>query len=351
METAVPFQATLRIFNFPGWRVRVNDEPVPITRSDPEGWITFPVENGRSTIQATFSETPLRLAANGVALLSLLLLGAVFRYSVNGKQYSVSSEHSADHRPPTTDHGLLTTAHWLLIITAILLLTGKLLATRTPLLQDGSLRNVDVPMTVTLGTPDNPVQVRLLGLDEWETAVPADHALVQTLYWQAIQPLSANYKVGLTLLDENGIRWSEIGLRDYRWLRNPPPTTAWPTDQYARTSFFIDLLPGTPPGDYQLQLSFFEEGSLIPLTFYQDNGQPLGPQFNLGMITVEPPDQPWPTSLAMQHRLDAAVGDTTLLGSNVDRGESAPGDPLLMTLFWLSSTEAEATLLLVNEVG
>jgi hypothetical protein len=87
------------------------------------------------------------------------------------------------------------------------------------------------------------------------------------------------------------VRWSEEGLRDYRWLRNPPPTSGWPTDQYALTAFYVDLLPGTPPGVYQLQLAFFEENTLMPLTFYQDNGQPLGPLLELGEVTVEPPDE------------------------------------------------------------
>ena len=355
VETAVPFQATLRIFNFPGWRVTVNGEPVPITRSDPEGWITFPVQNGRSIIRATFGETPLRLAADGLSLLSLiLLLGIIWR----SRRDAVVDNHAEPYPVPNSDPGPVTIEYWLLLALALLLLSGKFLlvdSEQTPLrqarLRQETLAGVAMPLTVTLGTPTNTAQVRLFGLDEWETAVPADKPLVQTLYWQALQPLTANYKVGLTLLDENGVRWSESGLRDYRWLRNPPATTAWPTDQYARTSFFVDMLPGTPPGVYQLQLSFFEEETLTPLTFYQDNGQPLGPQLNLGSVTLTSPSQRWPTSLSLQHRLEATDGSTTLLGSNIDRSEAAPGDPALVTLFWTGAAETAATLSLVDEAG
>ncbi|MCB8926834.1 MAG: hypothetical protein H6652_14555 [Ardenticatenaceae bacterium] len=348
LETAVPFTATLRIFNFPGWQVTVNGEAAPITPTDLEGWLTVPVPNGRSTIQATFRETPLRLAADGISLLSLvLLLGIVWK--IRGNQYSVFSIQ-------LTNYPSLITDYWPLITVAVLLIAGKLLlvdAGQTPLrqarLHDGALAGVAQSLDVTLGTPDNPAQVKLLGLDAWETAVPANQPLALTLYWQALQPLTANYKVGLTLYGQNGLRWSEEGLRDYRWLRNPPPTTGWPTDQYALTAYFVDLLPGTPPGDYQLQLSFFEQDSLTPLTFYTASGQPIGPQLELGTVTVVSPTEPWPTSLTMQHRLNVPNGPATLLGSNLDRSAAAPGDSVLVTLFWSAQSETAVTLSLIDE--
>ena len=343
LETAVPFTATLRIFNFPGWHVIVNGEEVPIRASDPEGWITVPVPNGRATLIATFRETPLRLAADGVSLLSVILALVIgYRYSVNGLRIT-------DHRLPITDYGLPLTV-------AALLITGKLLlvdAGQTPLrqarLHDGALASVAQPLDVTLGSPDNPAQVRLLGLDDWNTAVLADQPVALTLYWQALQPLPANYKVGLTLIGENGRRWSEEGLRDYRWLRNPPPTTGWPTDKYALTAYFVDLLPGTPPGSYTLLLSFFEQNSLTPLTFYTASGQPVGPELELGTVTVGPPTEPWPNDLPLQHQLDVTDGTITLLGSNLDRVEAAPGDSVLVTLFWAAQQETAVTLSLIDE--
>ncbi|MBK8904053.1 MAG: hypothetical protein IPM53_22920 [Anaerolineaceae bacterium] len=359
LDSAVPFQATLRVFNFPGWRVSVNGRPVPIIPSNPEGWITVPVPDGRATIRATFGKTPLRAWADGLSLASVFLLLVVgYRLSVIGKQPNAHRSPNTVHRLPFTVHRSPFTAYGLPLAVALLLIAAKLLlvdAGRTPLrqprLQDGALAGVDQPTAVTLGTASNPAQVRLWGLDEWETAVPADQPLTLSLYWQALQPLTANYKIGLTLVDENGVRWSEEGLRDYRWLRNPPPTTGWPTDQYALTAFYVDLLPGTPPGVYQLQLAFFEENTLMPLTFYQDNGQPLGPVFELGEVTLEPPDDPWSGTLDMQHRLNATVDNATLWGSRLDRTQAAPGDPVLVTMFWSAQGAVETTLSLVDETG
>ncbi|MCC6601642.1 MAG: hypothetical protein IT327_00440 [Anaerolineae bacterium] len=353
LETAVPFQATLRTFYFPGWRVTVNGRTVPIIPSNPEGWITVPVPDGRATIQATFGETPLRAWADGLSLVSVVLLLVVGNVAARPLRVrlSVNGNCSTAHHSPLTAYGLPLAVALLLIAAKFWLVDAGQTPLRQAQLHDGMLAGVAQPTAVTLGTASSPAQVRLWGLDEWQTAVPADQPLTLTLYWQALQPLAANYKVGLTLVDENGVRWSEEGLRDYRWLRNPPPTSGWPTDQYALTAFYVDLLPGTPPGVYQLQLAFFEENTLMPLTFYQDNGQPLGPLLELGQVTVEPPDESWPATLEMQHRLNATVNNATLWGSNLDRAQAAPGDPLLATLFWSAQGEVATTLSLVNAAG
>ncbi len=352
LETAVPIQVTLRSFYFPGWRVTVNGRPVPIIPSDPEGWITVSVPDGRSTLQATFGETPLRRGADGVSLLSVVLLLVVgYRYSVSGYRSTAHRSPLTVHRSPFTAYGLPLTVALLLIATKLLLVDAGQTPLRQASLHDGMLAGVELPTAVTLGTSNSPAQVRLWGLDEWATAVPSNQPLTLTLYWQALQPLDANYKVGLTLVDENGVRWSEEGLRDYRWLRNPPPTTGWPTDRYALTAFYVDLLPGTPPGVYQLQLTFFEEKTLMPLTFYQDNGQPLGPALELGEVTLAPPNVPWSPTLNMQHPLNATINNVTLWGSNLDRTQAAPGDPLLATLFWSAQGEVATTLSLVNAAG
>jgi hypothetical protein len=74
----------------------------------------------------------------------------------------------------------------------------------------------------------------------------------------------------LQLVDEAGRLWSLPGLRDWRWGRNPMPTNGWSPAEYAQTAYYVDLLPGTPPGRYTLQLSLFEKTTLTPLTFFAD---------------------------------------------------------------------------------
>ena len=85
---------TVNSFMYPGWRAMVNETAVSITPSPIYGLITFPVPAGEHELTVTFGETPLRRAANGVSLLSLLLLGVVGlrgKWQVASKKWQVAS--------------------------------------------------------------------------------------------------------------------------------------------------------------------------------------------------------------------------------------------------------------------
>ena len=71
------FRARYLAFYFPGWRVHVDGEAVAIAPTDPDGLVSFDVPAGRHTIHVGFGETPLRLLADVVSLLSLALLVAL----------------------------------------------------------------------------------------------------------------------------------------------------------------------------------------------------------------------------------------------------------------------------------
>ena len=55
----------------------IDDQPVPIVPSDPNGLITFDVPAGRHTINVAFEDTPLRTLANVISLAAALGLGVV----------------------------------------------------------------------------------------------------------------------------------------------------------------------------------------------------------------------------------------------------------------------------------
>ncbi|NKQ37542.1 MAG: YfhO family protein [Chloroflexi bacterium] len=342
LETAVPFTARYRAFAFPGWRVEIDGEPVTITPSEPDGLITFPVPDGRHTIQVTFGETPLRLLADLLSLVSLIALIAITLRQPKSE---------AIHQPAPAKEW----HNWAIALAGLglVLLSGKLLLADSGAwwphqtrLENGALNQVDNPSALTLGGPANPAQIRLLGYDNFPAALPADEPLTAFLYWQAWLPATRPYRVGLTLVDETGRHWSDPGLRDYRWLRPAPPIPEWPPDQYAQTAYFLDLFPGTPPGMYTLQLSFFDEATLTPLTFY-DGAQAIGPWLDIGQIEVTSPNQPWTTAaMTPQFPLSISGGGVTLWGANVDRDTAVPGDPVLLTLFWEKEGEGETAVTL-----
>src|SRR5690606_6353288 len=119
------------------------------------------------------------------------------------------------------------TAWWLgLTVVGLVLLGGQwglidrqLTPLRHSRLQNGQLSQLEHHTQLTFGQAANPAQIRLLGYEGWPTAVAADQPLPLSLYWQALQPLDQPYRVGLALIDEDGVRWTAEGLRANRWTR------------------------------------------------------------------------------------------------------------------------------------
>ena len=197
-------------------------------------------------------------------------------------------------------------------------------------LVDGRLRSVDVPAEITFGD-----EFLLLGYDILPASVPSGERFEIQTYWRALQPGGPDYGVTINVVDAEGYRWNGAEIRPPRWHRAPPPVWEWPPDQYAVVALSVPLLPGTPPGDYTIEIVAFGRDTLAPLTAYDAGGRALGPALPLGQIAVAAPRHPAdPDELGIRNRLDAPLGPLLLLGADFDRDEAAPGDPVLLTTFW-----------------
>jgi hypothetical protein len=94
------------------------------------------------------------------------------------------------------------------------------------------------------------------------------------------------------------------------------------------------VLPGTPPGQYQLNVTVFDRATLAPDSVVDENRNATAPVTPLGTIQVTRPDTPpSEADLNIQYRADFDFGPLTLLGYNLDRTEARPGDAVLITLF------------------
>ncbi len=323
VESPVPFRARYLAFYFPGWRVRVDGEPVEVIPSEPEGLITFDAPAGRHTLDIRFGETPLRLAVDIVSLCSLiLLLGLALRYP------NVQRSSSQDHKLPLVSYGLL----------CIILLGFKLAIvdqTKTPfrrptLQSDGTLPGVELALNQPYADG-----LTLIGCDQDDTSLPADGTLRLDLYWTARAKPSASYRTVIHLVGPDGQRWSRHDSFRPRGYEDYPPTTTWDPDRYALDSHAIEPLPGAPPGDYDIVLTVFERETLAPLSALNEQGQPAAPTLSLGQITLTAPRRSTdPDQLGIRNRLDARLGPLTLLGADFDRDDAAPGDPVFVTIFW-----------------
>jgi hypothetical protein len=313
LQTAGPGIVTVNIFSYPGWQVRVNGRPVPITPSPDYGLISFPVADGRQEIMIRFGETPLRLAANIMALVSLVLVGGAtaVRWRRRTEQTRPAAQGQEDNFPVTA-----VALGLILLLTATWLLPRGANPFYQPGLPDGG------PVTV-----DYQGGMRLHGVAGWPDPLPADQPLRFDLRWTVTERSPVNYQTRLVLLGPDGYRWSSGDTAAPRDFRPAPPTASWLPGQYAQESHLLTPLPGTPPGVYTVQLVLFDRASLQPVATVDG-----ALEVELGVVVLARPLTGAP--LPAQYGATASWGDLALTGYNLDRLEAAPGDPFLLTTFW-----------------
>lgn len=325
------FTATYNAFYYPGWRVTVDGEAVPITPDTPSGRITFAVPEGTHDVTLRFGETPLRRWANGVSLISLVALLVV-------ALYPTSTASPARRRSPSAERLSPGWIVWGLAIFGIALLLPRL---NTPLHRPGLARlATDFPGDVSFEDG-----LKLLGFNRVGERIPsgADDPGRIDLFWTVWKQPSRRYHRVIEIVGPNGLRWDQGGAIPPRDFREPPPTYAWAPGQYAQDSHTIATLPGAPPGVYDLELVVFNRETLVSARVLSDDGQPGPPSLGLGQLTVARPQRsPTPDEMALDRRLDVRLGPLTLLDARFDRAEAAPGDPFLATWYWLADEQPPA---------
>jgi hypothetical protein len=347
VDTPVAFRARYLAFDFPGWQVRVDGEPVAVTPTEDSGLITFRVPPGRHTIRVRFRETRLRLAFDVISALSLgALLIVILRHrGLRPKPVSAPPRH----RPGGYAIHVLTL---LLAVALLVLKLGLVDRTATPwrrpfLGATGTLPGVQHPLM-----QDYADGLTLIGYDQNRATLPADGVLRFDIYWTTHAPPGASYQSVIHLVGPDGQRWSKPDSFRPRGYADYPPTPYWPPDRYAMDSQVVEPLPGTPPDTYDVVLTVFDADTLTPLSVLNDQGQPAAPELTLGQVTLTRPRQPYAPPEA--HRVDLELGPFTLLSAAFDRHEAAPGDAAHLTLMWRASSEragaspCDATLTLGN---
>ncbi len=343
VESPTPFRARYWTFAYPGWRVQMDGASVPIIPSEPEGLITFDVPAGRHTLEIRFGETPLRLAADALSVLSLALL-LMFSLSKS----SISQEPEAPETFNATGIFILALA---LILVKTLWIDRFDIPLRFANLVDNRLRRVDVPLDVTFDG-----QFRLLGHDALPVTLAADAPLDVWTYWQETAPGGAAYGVGMALKDESGVAWNMPTPWPPPWFREPPATDTWPADQYAAIAQRYALWSGTPPGVYTLTLSVFEQTSAFTYMAQDAAGQSLGTELTLGTVRITPPRRrAQDTETRRTVAGDAVWGPLRLAGYDVDREMAAPGALVLLTFLWRADAppqvECSTQVQLLSETG
>lgn len=172
-------------------------------------------------------------------------------------------------------------------------------------------------------------RIKLLGYESRFTP----HASRLTLYWRAEQPLDDDYKVSLRLRDEEGHYWGRLDQRPAAYLY---PTTRWKVGELLFGRYELPVLPGTPPGEYQLEVILYSAARPEGLDIVDANGVAKGVRAIIGTVTVPKAEQsPSKEELGISQPLEADFGGRiALLGYELGQAPVQPGDRLYLMLFW-----------------
>jgi hypothetical protein len=350
VESSKAFILRLFTFFFPGWRATIDGREVPIELGRPEGFITIQVPAGTHTVEVRLDAlaTPARTAGTLLSLFSLAVLALVgwWGWRLTSAQAAPSwpgyAPLEADERTDRAPTRLDRPACWVaggVMLLFVLFKVG---------LVDGQhdwFRRTSPPgqvLGVQHSLTDQKIKfgqhMQLLGYDLARSEVRSGDTLPLTLYWQATAPVADNYQVFAHLTRPTTHLWGQSD------NLNPGeiPTRRWPLDKYVRDEHALDILPGTPPGEYQLTVGLYTlaDGARVPVLDAQ--GTFLGDTLTLPTTVrvTRPSRPPSPEALGLTDVIEVGYDSgITLLGAVLpDRHIELPGF-VHLALLWRAETE------------
>lgn len=181
-------------------------------------------------------------------------------------------------------------------------------------------------------------KVKLLGFDAL-TPTPADVGASFNLYWQTLDTLDDDYNVALRVRDAAGNLW---GKQDRRPAGYNYPTTRWKKSEKLFGAYTVPLIPGTPAGDYFIEVTIYTKSDPSGLDVLAPNGAPIGKTVRVGPIPVLPATKPATlATLEIQNTISQPIGAFTLLGYQLGRDKASAGETIPLTLFWRADAKPE----------
>jgi len=341
VSTSKKFVLRLYTFYFPGWRAYVDGEEVEIEVAGPEGFITLRVPEGEHEVLVCFEDTPPRTAGWIISAIGLaMLIVALIRLpAARHPPFAIrNSQFAIRHSPFVWLGGALL---------SFVILKGALIDP-----QDGWLRYTSPPGQAWAAQheqwagfyADGGGQIELLGYDLPRQRVRSGDQFSVVLYWHALAPLDVNYQSFVHLARPLQVVWGQ----DDHLNPGGLPTTRWPLDRYVWDEYEVHILPGTPPGEYVLNVGLYSMAGGYRLWRYDERGQAVGDSLVLAPVEVQRPRrQPRLAELDMTREVMAAFpeGGLTLLGYAQPYDQvRLPGD-WRITLFWRADRDRPAVRL------
>lgn len=304
-----PATLTYRQFYFPGWQATLDGNPLPVHPSHPEGLLLVEVPAGEHRLQVTFGSTPSRILGWMLSGLGALGVAMVLARPAGRTQAEA-------RRLPLSWLVLLTG----LVLVAKLFFDSAATPLRRPMLGPEGLRGVQ-----HAGPLDFAGELQLLGYDLHPgSTLPAGEEVALTLYWRTLRPIGVVYDRAVHVVGEQGIVWSREAARPTDW-RFAPGTDLWPPDGYVMDPYVLQLVDGTPPGEYTFRVALVR----------RDTGHTVAAHHIGRLLVTRPTRGERSLEEALTPAPEGYVWDgLRLLGSRIDRSQAAPGDPVRVTLLW-----------------
>ncbi len=347
-----PQTLTYQQFDFPGWQVTLNGQPIPIIPSQPDGLITFELPAGQHDLQISFGNSKVRQVAwliSGVAFILLIALTVVALRQRKNKPSPELVEGRGDagfdkSRPEitSTKTSTLPPTHLFILGGTAVFIWLFFSFIDTPLRRN-TLQPDSIYGKPTITPIDFAGEVKLLSYEIPATAVSADTPIPLTLYLAAQRNIGVPYNIGIQIRDSQGLNWMAGNSRpnDWRFIADEP----WPLDAYRMEPYLINLLDGTPPGEYQFHVGLVRADTNETVAAYDIAPLQIS-QAMQGALPLENGMSPAPKT--------AVANDIQLLGTRLDRPVATPGDPLRITTLWQligDNPDNQFTLQLLAEDG
>ncbi|MFQ6099668.1 MAG: hypothetical protein ACE5OS_00325 [Anaerolineae bacterium] len=335
VNTPEQFVLRLLTFYFPGWRAYVDGKEVEIEVAGPEGFITLWVPEGEHEVLVRFESTPPRTAGWIISAVGLVMLIVAL---VLMRAPRVRNLQSAIRNRPT-ERSRLSPQSAIWLGGALLLFVFLKAVVIDP--QDGRLRYTSPPGQAWAAQHELRAnfggQIELLGYDLPRQHVRSGDEFPVVLYWHALLPLGVNYQSFVHLTRPPHILWGQ----DDHLNPGDLPTTRWPFDKYVWDEYEVQVLPGTPPGEYVLSAGLYSWAGGYRLQRYDEEGDSAV----IASVEVERPRrQPQLDELKMTRQVMATFseGSVTLLGyAQPDNQATLPGE-WRVTLFWRADSDHPA---------
>ncbi|MDD1623125.1 MAG: hypothetical protein LUQ11_16755, partial [Methylococcaceae bacterium] len=255
------FTASFHNFYFPGWSVRVDNEPAPISPAPLTGLIQARLPAGKHTVSLSMDSTREQVLGSVISLVAAAAALALSSVAANRRGARLAATQSG--RPD--DASIVPRWEWAALgIVGLAALAARLVlySLAPPAVPAGPA----IPSTVSRVSIQVGDHIRLVGYEFSPPTVQAGEPLTVTLYWQTDSLLMNSYKSFVHVTDVNGQLAAQSDAVPGDWTR---PTSIWLPDEWTGDSHVLEI-PAGASGPLTVWAGMYDPATLERLNIPQD---------------------------------------------------------------------------------